>query len=312
MDKIWVADLGGTNCRLAEFTLSPNQSLELGAQKKSPSQDLSGEEDLARAFVSAFGTCEALLGVAIALAGPVAEGCGTLTNGRLHLKEAKLSAAFGRPTLLLNDFAAQAYGCLTQAGQKALPVRQGQKAGPILGVLGAGTGLGCAALSQTLGAAEVRPSEAGHSLFPFQADPEEQAYAAFLQRCGLTRPSYEDVLSGRGLESLYAFQTGEHCQAALISKRALQKPSPTLRLFARFYGRFCRHWILSSLCTGGLWLGGGITLANPLCVQSPDFFAELWEERLLWVNQVPVYRFSDDNSGLWGAAQAWLFRKNTA
>ncbi|MFQ8737648.1 MAG: glucokinase [Bilophila wadsworthia] len=45
----------------------------------------------------------------------------------------------------------------------------------------------------------------------------------------------------------------------------------TLRWYARFYARACRNWALSTLCTGGLFITGGIALRNPLVTECAAF-----------------------------------------
>ncbi|MDR1659964.1 MAG: glucokinase, partial [Desulfovibrio sp.] len=118
------------------------------------------------------------------------------------------------------------------------------------------------------------------------------------------------TLTGRGLALLHRYLTGENLSPREVSRRALRDDTPTLRWYARLYGRFCRNVVLTTLCTGGLWIAGGIAADNPLVVTgegfAEEFFALPGFEPLL--RSVPVSLMDDKNSGLWGAAYAGFLR----
>ncbi len=115
----------------------------------------------------------------------------------------------------------------------------------------------------------------------------------------------ELVLGGRATALVHAFLTGESLAPPEVGRRALHGNSETLHWYARFYGRACRNWVLSSLCRGGLWIAGGIAAANPLCV-THKAFAEAYlapGKVQAVVTQTPVYLMTNSMSGLWGAAR---------
>ena len=150
----------------------------------------------------------------------------------------------------------------------------------------------------------VAPSEGGHVAFPF-VGADETAFHDFL-RGALDLPFArgDDVLSGRGLALLHEFLTGERLSPGEVGRAALGADTPTLRWYARFYGRACRGLMLSVLSLGGLWIAGGIAARNPLCVSSSEFFAALHAEPAFpWLRDIPVRLLEDGESGLWGAAQ---------
>ncbi|MFR5648192.1 MAG: glucokinase, partial [Bilophila wadsworthia] len=148
-------------------------------------------------------------------------------------------------------------------------------------------------------------------IFPF-IGKEEAAFQDFAAReLGLACLSGDDVLSGRGLRLLHLFLTGERREAHEIAAEALGSETGTLRWYARFYARACRNWALSTLCTGGLFITGGIALRNPLVTECAAFREAFYEgphRRLL--ERIPVRRFTDMNSGLWGSA--WFGMRMTA
>ncbi|MBQ9405897.1 MAG: glucokinase [Desulfovibrio sp.] len=320
MADIYAADIGGTHARYACFS-HENGQLRLMAVKWASSAPLLQAEDVLSAMYGELGTGpkpgDAL---AIALAGPVAGQTGYLTNGRLRLDMRPIAARLGLVRcLLLNDFAAQAHAMLTEVGTQACPIRIPASVTPdraTRAVFGAGTGLGAASLhwweptesaeGEPVGQWQAVPSEVGHTPFPFCGE-EEQRYAnALAQTLGQEWASMEDVLCGRGLERLHAFLTGRQEDAATVGREALSRETPTLQWYARFLGRFCRLWICTTLCTGGLWIAGGIAARNPLCVTCPEFVHELLRGTALQdvLCSVPVRLVTNTDSGLWGAAQA--------
>ena len=136
---------------------------------------------------------------------------------------------------------------------------------------------------------------------------DELAWRDFLtHRRGRGEITAENVLSTTGLSLLHLFLTGRELAAPQVGAEALSHETPTLQWYSRFLGRFCRQWMLSTLCMGGLWIAGGIAAGNPLCVRHPAFAQEF--ERASDGNNLaattPVLLITDENSGLWGAARA--------
>lgn len=311
MQSILVADIGGTHCRLGLFDVGEGL-LRLERCVWIPTETVQDTGSLLRAMERELDfspACAAALG--IALAGPVDALHGKLTNAALRIDMTDAPLRHGiKHFCLINDFVAQAWACLTPAGKSARLVlgpsdRGGEENSTCIGVLGAGTGLGMAVLRRAGGQWIAGPSEGGHAAFPFVGH-DENGFHEFLRE-KLQRPfaRCEDVLSGRGLALLHWHLSGERLNPREVSSRALRMESVTLRWFSRFYARACRNWILSSLCRDGLWITGGIACGNPLCVTGPAFREELHSgQEDGMVPLVPIRLMDDENSGLWGAAQA--------
>lgn len=332
-----VADIGGTNCRLAHFVshhdgqFSGKSAVLIDRLKLEnvvwlASQDLASNSDLLSAFSDFLRVRPEKAGIlAVAIAGPVLDGKqARLTNGRLELKLESLRRACPN-SHLLNDFTAQVYSCLLPDERLARTrIRAGKPPdGPescSIGkraAIGAGTGLGVASLVPVGTGCETIwlsiPSEAGHTAFSFCGN-EENAFHEFLcQQRQIPFATCEDVLSGKGLALLHQFLTGMDLLPAEVGKQALQVESETLAMYARFYGRFARNWILTSLCSGGIHVCGGIAAKNPLVVTSKHFLDEMLRQsascpahlaRL--IGETPVCLATDENQGLWGAAVAGL------
>lgn len=178
------------------------------------------------------------------------------------------------------------------------------------GVVGAGTGLGMAALlADECGGYLAVPSEGGHAEFPFLGQEENKIHDFFCVALHRPYASCEDVLCGRGLALLHQWASGQSLPPDQLEAEALHVDSPTLPLYARFYGRFCRSRALATLCDG-LWIVGGIAGRNPHCVAnehfSGEFFASAQAEHFL--RATSVYLTENTDSGLWGAARAGLDR----
>ena len=312
-----VADIGGTNCRLARFALNGDGSLALEHSVWLESQSILGTGHLLAEFERhlemPLSHADALV---LALAGPVRHGlCGRLTNASLELDLRAAAHLQDRPIRIINDFVAQACACLAPLGADARLLWPGESASVSVAapraVIGAGTGLGMAALYPLALAVSgasgwlLAPSEGGHMVFPFVGE-QEAAFQEFLcRRLGLSAARGDDVLSGRGLALLHEYLTGEQLSPGEVGRTALAETTPTLRWYARFWGRACRNLMLSTLCSGGLWIAGGIAARNPLCVSCDDFFAELHlaPDFSHWLKEIPVRLLEDVDSGLWGAAQ---------
>lgn len=314
MPVVLAADIGGTNCRLGLFRLE-NGVLELERVTWIDTGSVPHTAALLGAFEREFAKAPAEVeAVVVAIAGPVEDfSRGHLTNGGLDVDFSELNAN-GRRFFLINDFTAQAYAVVSPEGENARLI-----AGPevptndrVRGVIGAGTGLGQASLVRIDGHMNMHaarwlavPSEAGHTAFPFVNDEENAYHIFFREQTGMLYATGDVVVTGRGLSLLHEYLTREKLAPAEVGRLALSCESETLKWYARFYGRVCRHWILTTLCSGGLWIAGGIAAKNPAVVTCKEFTDELYRhpEWDSYLRTVPVYLMEDTNSGLWGAAR---------
>lgn len=273
---------------------------------------------------------------------------GSTTNAALTVDMHEALHAGCKQTLLCNDFAAQAWACCSSAMEQAMLVLPAEAAfnpdsaisaatnvgtnsdispdsspnasldpkknlWPVA-VIGAGTGLGAASLVPMGGGSYcVAASEVGHTAFAFASQGpsslKEKAYEAFLlHELGGPYVSAEDVVSGRGLCRLHRFLSGEVLPATVISAEHLHEDSPTRQYFARFLGRVCRNWALSTVCRGGLYVTGGVAMKNPALVSCPEFAQSFRESPTCaaLLSSIPVYVNTLEASGLWGVATAGM------
>jgi glucokinase len=331
---ILTADIGGTNCRFGLFAHNlkdPNDPDETGGLRLVHSAwrqtgDLHDLEDVLHAWDAANPALPAAEADAmvLAVAGPVLSPLhGHLTNADLNLDlrgvrmRGKISHA-----RLINDFTAQAYACLTQAGKRMrrlspdpapnMPDAPEPEPG-IKGIVGAGTGFGTAALIRDgTGAWLALPAEGGQTAFPFVGREEETFHEFIRNELRSPYARHDDVLTGSGLALLHRFLAGRDLAPQEVAAAALTADTPTRRWYARFFGRACRDWILTTLCRGGLYLTGGIAAKNPTLPACPEFVDELYNapHYLDLIKSVPLFLNTDENSGLWGAA--WVGSTITA
>lgn len=250
-----VADVGGTNVRFALAGVDG----QLQHERVSPNSDDFGR--LVREYLA-----EARPGVvdtfACAAAGPVDGGAIQLTNRALRLDPDMLGAASGAGRVeLVNDFAALAHALPVLEADDLLQCGGGTRQPDAAAILvGAGTGLGVATGVRCNGGWHVIPSEAGHADLAPTDDRELAAWQALRDRHG--RVSAETVLSGPGLQRLYAALGGREAWSPLELDVAADAGDPLAcearRLFTCWLGRVAGDLALAVDARGGVFLAGGI------------------------------------------------------
>lgn len=177
---------------------------------------------------------------------------------------------------LINDFQAIGYGIEALEAGDLIELQQGkeQRGAPRV-VIGAGTGLGEGILIARNDRYEIFPSEGGH--VDFGPTDELQLELLRFLRARHDRVTYERVVSGAGLESIYEFlcersprgaspalksQMGTSDAAAAISQAALEQEDPlasqALDIFCSVYGAQAGNLALTCLAQGGVYIAGGI------------------------------------------------------
>jgi glucokinase len=185
-------------------------------------------------------------------------------------------------------------------------------------VIGAGTGLGKAILNydECFNCYVPIASEGGHADFPVY-DLEELKLINFIKKIKkINQVSWEDLLSGKGLESIYFYLKKNKKSAEEISKhRKTDKTyKKTFELFTRFYARAVKNFTLETLALGGVYIAGGIAAKNSDIFKSQTFLKEYknnYKLKNVLVN-IPVYVILNQNIGLYGSAFAAIYRKDLA
>ena len=220
---------------------------------------------------------QSIASACFALAGPIAGRRMRLTNLPWEVDADVLAARLNLAHVrFVNDFAAVGYGIdgLEPAELRTLQAGRPESRG-VRAVLGAGTGLGMATLVWIGSAYRVLPSEGGHSDFAPVNEVQTRLLHYLSNRLG--RVWCGAVLSGRGLERIYAFLSeadtlrlrtsasrvdAVQMSAAEITSRALEGADPravsAMNLFLDIYGAVAGNLALTVMARGGLYIAGGI------------------------------------------------------
>ena len=267
-----VADVGGTNTRVG---LAIDGVLDPSTIARHRNADYSGLDPILRHYMTTGdkGPCSA---ACIAMAGPVRDGVGIMTNLDWSMDEDTLRRATGASrAAVLNDLQAQGYALphlhddarrvvVSGSDTANAPLNEASDRQLVIGV---GTGFNAAPVHRAGTGFLVAPSECGHANLPIRSEQELRLCRFVETAHGF--PAIEDLLSGRGLERLFSFLTMENgaredCGAAIIMERlgeGDQVAEATGRLFVKLLGTVVGNLALIHLPFGGIYLVGGVARA---------------------------------------------------
>lgn len=213
--------------------------------------------------------------------------------------------------LLLNDFEALAYGLSAIENEDVVPLCSGKARGDTKIVCGPGTGLGLAALKETAdGRFIVIPSEGGHQSFPPESDMEQD----IIKHAMRNFVSYEDILSGKGLQRLYTYfyrKTNPHESNPPSPEEILtlynngdEVARETLETFSQALGTFCGNMVLSLGATKGVYLWGGVIEAFPNDILKNQMMDRFHKRGKMasYVADIPVYKIVSGDIALKGCS----------
>jgi glucokinase len=159
----------------------------------------------------------------------------------------------------------------------------------------------------------VPPAEAGHSALPVGTEEEFRLAGAVARTHGF--PSIEEVLSGRGIERVYAWLgdgegDGEPAAAsaaeilAAASDGRDPRAAAALRLFVRTLGAVAGDLALIYLPFGGIYLAGGVARRFAPWLAQMGFEGTFCAKGRFsdFMRQFPVSVIDDDYSALTGCA----------
>ncbi|MEI6113014.1 MAG: glucokinase [Burkholderiales bacterium] len=269
-------------------------------------------------------------GAAIAVAGPVSQGHGILTNVGWTFSEAALERDLAlERVVLVNDFSALALTLpdLTRADLvtvaphvfEAVSGRSGATSPHVRVVFGPGTGLGVAALWECNGERILIDSEGGHAGFAPATDLERALLLHAQER--FTRVSWERVLSGPGLQLI-----DEVCRESLgtgggalrtprdIVEAALGSACPAAKMaidcFSGLLASFAGDLAMTFRASAGVYVGGGLA-GRMLSLVSFPLIRERFHDKgrhAEWLDTVPLYFIRNPQAALIGATVAFARR----
>ncbi len=305
-----VADIGGTNTRVA---LARGRQVVESSIRRYSNADYAGLETVLNRYLKDEGGVDCVA-ACVAVAGPVRDGRATMTNLDWTIDKTTLARATGAETVaILNDLQAQghALGHIDPAKlRNILPFPEASEHAAKL-VIGVGTGFNAAPVFETEVGRYVTPSESGHVNLPVVSEADMSLARYVSTAHGF--PAVEDVLSGRGLERVYAWLgeeagTPREAAAADIMSACADGSDPraveAARVFSRFLGTVAGNLALTQLPFGGVYLVGGVSRAFGPYLR--DFgFAEAFRDKGRFAGFMGNFGVSvveDDYAALTGSA----------
>lgn len=317
---ILAGDIGGTKTNLAYFDVREGKLVLVVIESFPSARYQTLNEVILKMRSEHPGEITA---AAFGVAGPVVKGRSKLTNLGWDVDEAEVASNLNLARVgLLNDIEATAYGTLRlgEHDRVSLNPEVGQKEGTIA-VIAAGTGLGEGGLFWDGAQYRAIASEGGHTDFAPRDEVEIGLLRYLLTK--YERVSYERVLSGSGLCTLYEFfrSTAQYPEpawlrdsiasgdpAAAISKAAMDETDiacvQALDLFVSLYGAEAGNLALKLLSTGGVFVAGGIAPKILRRIQRGEFcdsFTRKGRYAAL-MRRIPISVVLNDKTALFGAA----------
>lgn len=303
----FVADVGGTNIRLAQVTGG-----KLSNIKKYLCSDYSTIDAVIQLYFSEFPDVTFSAGC-LGVACPVNSDFISMTNNQWQFSITKLQESLGLEWLgVINDFTAVAHAVTVLNQQQKAQVGRGQAvATDNIAVFGPGTGLGVKHLTYTAEGWLALDGEGGHVDFA-PVDEDDVAIWRFLTK-KYGHASAEEVMSGRGLVQIYQ-ALAEHKglpavfdDPADITDRALdgscQISLATLKQFCRIMGSFAGNLALNMGTRGGVYIGGGIAPRFLNFLKDSDFRSRFEAKGRFrdYVAGIPTFIITEPDHGLIGA-----------
>lgn len=302
-----VSDVGGTNTRVA---LSRDGEVDESTIRRFKNRNYGGLGEIYTAFLAEFDvSCD---GACIALAGPVMDGAGRLTNLDWSYDSAQLAACTGASsTALLNDLQAQGHAVPFLSPEnlaQIIPGPGGEEHNAKL-VIGVGTGFNAVPVFHTDFGRFVPPCESGHASFPVLSDKDMSLARYVTAHHGF--PGVEDVLSGRGIERVYAWASGEDVQKSsteivgLIAAEEDEAARQTAEAFCSALGRVAGDLALTHLPFGGIYLIGGMATAMRPYLSRYGFDESFRAKGRFsdFMLRFAIWGVEDDNAALLGCAR---------
>ncbi len=305
-----VADIGGTNTRVA---LADGKDVLTDTIRRYPNVDFAGLESVINRYVGDMGGVDAKA-ACVAVAGPVRDGRADMTNLDWTIDKDTVARATRAETVaVLNDLQAQghALGFIDTANLRQIAEfpEAGDHAAKL--VVGVGTGFNAAPVFETAAGRYVTPSESGHVNLPVQTERELDLARYVGSFHGF--PSVEDVISGRGLERVYAWlghttDDPRELRAAQIMDALADGSDPraeeAAQMFVTMLGSVVGNLALTQLPFGGIYLVGGVSRAIAPYLTQFGFVDALREKGRFsgFMRNFGVAVIEDDYAALTGSA----------
>ncbi len=308
MSVNFVADVGGTNIRLAQV-----QDGKLTQIKKYLCKDFATIGDAISHYMDSFSELTFTAGC-IAIACPVPGDWVKMTNHTWEFSTQELTESLKLEWLgVINDFASVAYSLPVLDESQKAQIGQGTvKENGNIAVFGPGTGLGVEHLTITDSGWKALDGEGGHVDFAPHDENDIAIWHYLKNKLGYV--SAEEVMSGRGLVQIYEGLAASQKQAAVytdpaeITSKALSQEcrlcEQTLSQFCKIMGNFAGNLAVNLNTTGGVYIGGGIASRFIDYIKNSEFRARFEDRGRFshYVRNIPTFIITEPDHGLLGAA----------
>ncbi|TRX56821.1 glucokinase [Thalassomonas sp. M1454] len=314
-----VADIGGTNLRVG--IVQPDGSvanLELFQCEEYSSLKSVLDLYLTNQNID---TSVTKTNACLAIACPVDQDLISMTNLPWSFSKSELKADLKLNHLyMINDYTAIAWSINSLSDDQKVKIGGGESIPHTpMAICGPGTGLGVANVIWGHDQWISVGGEGGHADFA-PVDDTEIEILKFLQT-KYPRVSYEQVLSGLGIEQIYQALCSiknvpaQDYQAKDISGKALDNSCEicleALQQFCKILGSFAGNLALTTSAFGGVYIAGGIVPRFIEFFENSDFRARfIAKNRFTEFNsKIPTYVITEAQPGILGAS-AYLIQQN--
>ncbi|MBC54328.1 MAG: hypothetical protein CMQ34_10900 [Gammaproteobacteria bacterium] len=307
---VLVADIGGTNARLA---LTHGDGV-LANSITLPCREYAQIDAAIDAYLQTCAAYQTPQQMVLAVAAATDQDEVILTNNHWQFSQRALAHKYAMPVMAINDFTAQAW-CLPglreadvrwlqQVTGNNLDWSQGNRS-----IAGPGTGFGAATMTLTR---EIIESEPGQCAFA-PLTPRQLAILVHLWDSH-PRVTADHLLSGPGLSNIhsaiYVLQTGKTSPAvtpaALVeaARNGDQLARQSMEEFSRILGAVCGDLALSMGSLGGFFLSGNILQKLDELFDHDLFMTAFTDKGRFsnWCQRVPVGLLNITDPGLQGCA----------
>lgn len=314
-----VADIGGTNIRLGLV----GQNTELSHIEKFECAKFDSLERILSHYIEKQNVQNCKINACLAIACPTENDEISMTNLPWKFSQSQLKASLNLNRLfLINDYTAIAHAIPLLTEEQKVQIGNGVAINkkPV-SICGPGTGLGVANLVNVDENWHCLSGEGGHVDYA-PVDQDEVKIMSFLLEVKQHRISYEQLLSGKGLEQIYQAIVSinaldkEPLSANEISTQAINNTcdicQQALEQFCKVLGSFAGNLALTLGSFGGVYIAGGIVPRFIEFFQQSGFRQRFEAKGRLssFIQDIPTYVITESQPGLLGAA-AYLAQQSS-
>ena len=304
-----VADIGGTNIRvgIADATGA------IKALTVFQCREYAGLSDVLKKYIGDNNINDMQINACLAIACPVDNDLISMTNLPWEFSKSAIKSELNLDKLLLiNDYTAIAHSVPYLTKDQKVQIGKGEVVpGRPISICGPGTGLGVANVVPHGESWISLGGEGGHVDFA-PIDEVEQHILKFLLK-KYSHVSYEQLLSGLGIEQIYQAlcdyhgETAKNYGAKDISGNAVENTCArcveTLEQFCKTLGSFAGNLSLTLGSFSGVYIAGGIVPRFIEFIKNSEFRIRFEEKGRLspFNSNIPTYVITESQPGIIGA-----------